>query len=71
MEERYEGAKKAVKSGQMTVREAAAHFTVLRSKFNDKCKDKHDKPQGRPPVLSVTEEKILVEQILVSLVHQN
>ena len=51
------------KDGNMSVRAAAAHYSVPKSTLHDRLKETHGKDHGRPTVLSSDEEDYLCEMV--------
>jgi len=60
-----EEALKAVKTGQLSARDAAKKFGVPRSTLGDHLTSRHKVTIGRPTVLSAEEEDIIVERLLL------
>ena len=51
------------KDGNMSVRAAAAHYSVPKSTLHDRLRETHSKDHGRPTVLSSDEEDYLCEMV--------
>ena len=63
--EELEEAMRLVKANKKTIRDASKEFNIPASTLSDKIKGKCPKSVGRQTVLSMTEEKVIAEKMLV------
>ena len=54
---------RAIKSGALSQRNAAKIYNIPRSTIINKLNNKHTNPVGRPPVLTLEEENVILERV--------